>query len=427
MIEIQTDNRTKSRSISTPPRPTQEKIFHPAHFHQFSSSITHGTTTSNMSLPINSKFPILLLDGGLGTTLEDAHSIKFNNDTPLWSSDLLISSPETLLAAQKSFVDAGVDVLLSATYQGSFEGFGRTRRQVGESGGVEDGLRKRKREGEEDGVKKGGGDGAGVGEGYGEEEAEVFMRSAISIARRAFSYSSFSSSLSSSTHPLNSKSTRSPQKIALSLGAYGATMSPSQEYTANYDPQHSTTAQLVSWHQKRLDIFQKDPEIWGEVEFVAFETIPLVEEIVAVREVMFDSFRREGGKKFWVSCVFPGDGEKNREGDINGGYKLPDSSIIPQIIHALLSSTPESESESETGRAIPFGIGINCTKVSKLRGLILEFEDAIEKSMDRGEIDRKGWPWLVIYPDGAGGLVYNTSTQIWDVKSSLDNGLDGVC
>ena len=68
--------------------------------------------------------PILLLDGGLGTTLESApYDFHFSSSTPLWSSHLLISSPDTILAAQKDFVKAGCDVLLTATYQASFKGF----------------------------------------------------------------------------------------------------------------------------------------------------------------------------------------------------------------------------------------------------------------------------------------------------------------
>ena len=55
---------------------------------------------------------------------------------------------------------------------------------------------------------------------------------------------------------------------------------------------------------------------------------------------------------------------------------------------------------------VPYAIGINCTKVHKLRDLIRRFEIGAEQSGLR-------LPRLVIYPDGASGLVYNTSTQQW--------------
>jgi homocysteine S-methyltransferase len=94
------------------------------------------------------KIPIYLLDGGLGTTLEDTYDYVFNESTPLWSSQLLLSSQATLLSAQTGFAKAGADVILSATYQASFEGFERC--------GVE------------------------------EQEAGRSMRSAVGISRRAF-------------------------------------------------------------------------------------------------------------------------------------------------------------------------------------------------------------------------------------------------
>ena len=71
--------------------------------------------------------PLTLLDGGLGTTLADKFSITFDDSTPLWSSQLLLTDEgrEILLRAQKDFVRNGADVLLSCSYQASFEGFAR--------------------------------------------------------------------------------------------------------------------------------------------------------------------------------------------------------------------------------------------------------------------------------------------------------------
>ena len=73
--------------------------------------------------------PILLLDGGLGTTLEEEHGVQFSSATPLWSSHLLMSAPETLLEVQENFARAGADILLTATYQASFQGFRMTPQQ----------------------------------------------------------------------------------------------------------------------------------------------------------------------------------------------------------------------------------------------------------------------------------------------------------
>jgi len=70
---------------------------------------------------------ILLLDGGLGTSLEDKYGVKFSNDTPLWSSHLLANGQsDVLLACQRDFGNVPVDIMLTATYQVSIEAFART-------------------------------------------------------------------------------------------------------------------------------------------------------------------------------------------------------------------------------------------------------------------------------------------------------------
>src|ERR1700744_4336237 len=98
--------------------------------------------------------PVLLLDGGLGTTLEDEHGVKFSSQTPLWSSHLLVENAQTLKTAQRDFADAGADIILTATYQASFHGFKNTK-AISQSG-IE------------------------------EAEARTFMLSAVRIARDAF-------------------------------------------------------------------------------------------------------------------------------------------------------------------------------------------------------------------------------------------------
>jgi homocysteine S-methyltransferase len=258
---------------------------------------------------------VILLDGGLGTTLEDQFDVKFSPQTPLWSSNLLISEPETLLAVQTSFSRNGADVILTATYQASFEGFARTS------------------------------------PGYDRTAAAEYMRSAVRIAK-------------SSIGNRNGL-------VALSLGAYGATMTPSQEYTGAYGEMESME-KLFSWHLDRILPFQ---EMWLELDLIAFETLPRLSEVKAVRKVM----QRTAMKPYWISCVFPNDD------------KLPDGSTIKEVVDTMLD-----------GENTPFAIGINCTKVHKMAGLIRQFEDAAIEL-----------PRLVIYPDGAGEQVYDTTTQKW--------------
>jgi homocysteine S-methyltransferase len=292
--------------------------------------------------------PILILDGGLGTTLEDEYQIEFSSArTPTWSSHLLISSPETLLNAHEAFVEAGADVILTATYQASFEGFCSTRR-------YDDNATVNER-----------------GKFYSQEEARHFMRSAVPLARSAFC----------SRKGL----------VALSLGAYGATMIPSTEYTGGYPAEMGNSLALEQWHAQRMRLFEGDETTWREIDLVACETLPRVDEIGAVMGAMTGLSQQ---KPFWISCVFPNDDEK-----------LPDGSEVTDVLRAMLGQA-SSEPARMSFQPVPMGIGINCTKVQKLRSLIGKFEDAAA-SMDLP------LPHLVLYPDGANDSVYDTMTQKW--------------
>ncbi|CZS94289.1 related to homocysteine S-methyltransferase [Rhynchosporium agropyri] len=323
--------------------------------------------------------PIILLDGGLGTTLADQHDCKFDHNTPLWSSHLLISDPSILSAVQTAFAEAGANVLLSATYQASFEGFERTR--------------------------IGSGDETGENEGIDEKEAGRFMRNGISIAREAFY---------SASQNTGDGHGRGNGGVALSLGAYGATMIPSQEYTGKYDEARLSVNALQAWHAKRLGAFtpivgmgggsgsdsledEEKRRCWQDVDLVAFETLPLKEEITAVRRVMGQLSPTDGvdSKDFWISCVFPGE-----------RMCLPDGSKVGEIVRLML--------EQGEGLSVPLAVGINCTKVGKLEGLVEEFEREVGRLVEGGDVE---WPALVLYPDGTDGEVYDTTRKEW-VKSA---------
>ncbi|RMZ88091.1 hypothetical protein DV736_g4687, partial [Chaetothyriales sp. CBS 134916] len=282
--------------------------------------------------------PILLLDGGLGTTLEDEHLIKFSSLTPLWSSHLLISSPETLSKVQSDFSRAGADIILTATYQASVCGFRKTLVD---------------------------------GEPVRDEDAKRYMLSSIQIARDAIA-------------------SRGEGLVALSLGAYGATMSPSTEYSGKYGS--ISGSDLVHFHLQRLDLFASNKTAWASVDIVAFETLPRLDEVRAVRQVM----RNAPAKPFWITCVFP-----NLDTD-----SLPDGSSIGEVVAAMLE-----------GDRPPGAIGLNCTKIGKVKKIILQFEDAITQ---QGHC----YPRLVIYPDGAGNQVYDTRTQQWVTQTHQTTGAE---
>ena len=63
--------------------------------------------------------PFAVLDGGLSTALEAAgHNLR----DVLWTARLLVDAPDAVVAAHRSFVEAGAEVLISASYQASVAG-----------------------------------------------------------------------------------------------------------------------------------------------------------------------------------------------------------------------------------------------------------------------------------------------------------------
>lgn len=131
----------------------------------------------------------------------------------------------------RSFLTAGTDILLTATYQTSFEGFTRTDPR------------------------------------FTRDDAARYMRSAIPLARDAFA-------------ALPDRSVR----VALSLGPYGAAMSPAAaEYSSLYPEKMNNEDALRTWHGERLRVFVEDDAAWDGVKYVVFETVRRADEVKAIR------------------------------------------------------------------------------------------------------------------------------------------------
>ncbi|MFI7337548.1 homocysteine S-methyltransferase [Streptomyces sp. NPDC050085] len=64
----------------------------------------------------------LVLDGGMSNQLEAAgHDLG----DELWSARLLAEEPGAVVAAHRAYYEAGADVAITASYQATFEGFGK--------------------------------------------------------------------------------------------------------------------------------------------------------------------------------------------------------------------------------------------------------------------------------------------------------------
>lgn len=168
-----------------------------------------------------------VIDGGLATELERAGC---DLASPLWSGEVLRTHPEKVLAVHRSYLDAGADCLITASYQVSAMGF----REIGLNG----------------------------------DEARAAIQQSVALgeeARREY----MQAELAAGREPR-------PIWIAGSLGAYGAALHNGAEFHGRYNVSHS---ELVAFHAARIDAMRETA-----ADFVAFETIPSLAEAEAILE-----------------------------------------------------------------------------------------------------------------------------------------------
>jgi len=189
--------------------------------------------------PFLSRQGFVMLDGGLATEMEKNGA---DLDDELWSAKMLIEAPEQIRRVHADFLRAGADVIATATYQASFEGFERA--------------------------------------GYGPDQAERLMRLSVDLAvlaREAF-WARYRNRLNR-LRPL----------VTASIGPYGASLHDGSEYHGNYG---LTRQQLVDFHRPRMEVLADT-----EIDLFCFETIPSLLEA----EALLDLLREFPGKCAWLS------------------------------------------------------------------------------------------------------------------------------
>ncbi|MFI9626352.1 homocysteine S-methyltransferase [Streptomyces sp. NPDC052042] len=158
---------------------------------------------------------VVLLDGGLSNQLE-AQGCDLSD--ALWSARSLADEPEQIVAAHTAYARAGAQVLITASYQATFEGFGR--RGIGRAGA-----------------------------------AELFARS-VRLARRA------------------AEGAEREIWVAASIGPYGAMLADGSEYRGRYG---LSVRELERFHRPRIEaLAEAGPDV------LALETVPDVDEAEAM-------------------------------------------------------------------------------------------------------------------------------------------------
>uniref|UniRef100_A0A3P9PTP1 Zgc:172121 n=1 Tax=Poecilia reticulata TaxID=8081 RepID=A0A3P9PTP1_POERE len=168
----------------------------------------------------------LILDGGLATELE-ARGAELQGD-PLWSARLLHTNPQAIKETHYRFLLSGADVITTATYQASVQGF---ISHLGVSC----------------------------------DEARKLLMSGVHLAKEAVE-----------TFPSGDRSLL----VAGSVGPYGAFLHDGSEYSGAY-AQRMSVEELKLWHKAQVECLAA-----AGADLVAFETIPSIKEAQAVVELL---------------------------------------------------------------------------------------------------------------------------------------------
>ncbi|MEU8618690.1 homocysteine S-methyltransferase [Streptomyces sp. NPDC048623] len=158
---------------------------------------------------------VLVLDGGLSNQLE-AQGCDLSD--ALWSARLLADAPEQIEAAHAAYARAGAQVLITASYQATFEGFARR--------------------------------------GIGRAEAARLLERSVELARAA------------------GEKTARGVWVAASVGPYGAMLADGSEYRGRYG---LSVAELDRFHRPRIEVLAG-----AGVDVLALETVPDADEAEAL-------------------------------------------------------------------------------------------------------------------------------------------------
>ncbi|MEU1401069.1 homocysteine S-methyltransferase [Streptomyces sp. NPDC005728] len=181
----------------------------------------------------------VVLDGGMSNQLESAgHDLS----DELWSARLLAEQPEAVTEAHLAYFTAGADVAITASYQATFEGFGKR--------------------------------------GTGREEAARLLASSVELARAAARQARDAGALR-------------PLWVAASVGPYGAMLADGSEYRGRYG---LSVGELERFHRPRMEVLAA-----AAPDVLALETVPDAEEAAALLRAV-----RGLGVPAWLSYTVDG-------------------------------------------------------------------------------------------------------------------------
>ncbi len=261
------------------------------------------------------KYP-LILDGGLSNVLE---SFGCDLNQELWSAKMLIDQPELIKRAHLAYLEAGAQCITSSSYQATLSGFERI--------------------------------------GLNRSDATKMMIKSIELADEARSVFIKKNNQSESIF------------LAASIGPYGAFLADGSEYRGDY---RISDNELRQFHAEKIHILEST-----NVDFLAFETIPSLQEIQILSELISQS-----KKQCWISFSC-------RDSEfLNDGSKIIDALKICSSTNNL------------------FALGVNCTAPKYISSIIKKIRPLVQ--------DKK----IIIYPNS--GEIYLPESKSWKGISDPD-------
>lgn len=185
--------------------------------------------------PFLDQFGVFVLDGGLATELE---ALGADLGDALWSARLLLDDPTLIRRVHASYLWAGADCIITATYQATIAGF--------------------------------------MSRGLSEAQAEDLIRFSVQLAleERDAYWESLPDLQPARLKPL----------VAASVGPYAAYRADGSEYTGQYDLDE---AGLADFHRQRWEILAQ-----SEADLLACETIPNFAEARALAGLLAETPHR---------------------------------------------------------------------------------------------------------------------------------------
>lgn len=333
----------------------------------------------------------LILDGGLGSELEN-QGVEVGS-SHLWSAEVLASDPQILQTIHRQYIDAGADIVTTASYQASIPGFVK---YLCQKNGTDINNATREKE-----------------QQYEQLAKEYIVRS-VRVAQTA-SNEFWQEHSAENTDSQSSR--RIKPLVAASVGPYGAYLGDGGEYTGQYglpDDLQKSASILRAFHKERLKILvNTNPDI------LAIETIPNELELKILRSLLVEESQAWNQThdtpfpKVWMSLSV----------NTKTCDSLADGTAFSKVIETLF---PSSEFKSSTADAVKTSaifdaIGVNCLPPNQVSRVLKNLRRSLSPYSDPVKYIK-----FIVYPNS--GELYDAVNKVWvsdQNVSSNDSHADG--